>query len=63
MNQQTDLNSDEQNELPQKLLGSLYAKLATILVVIILTMGFVYGFITFSTTHKYMQEITDRRLY
>lgn len=41
------------------LLGSLYAKLASILVLIILTMGFVYGFITFSVTHDYMQEITQ----
>lgn len=40
-------------------IGSLYAKLASILVLIILTMGFVYGFITFSVTHEYLQEITQ----
>ena len=41
------------------LLGSLYAKLASILVLILLTMGFVYGFITFSVTDNYLQEITQ----
>ncbi len=40
--------------------GSLYAKLAGILVLILLTMGFVYGFITFSVTHDYLQEITQK---
>ena len=42
------------------LFGSLYAKLASILVLILLTMGFVYGFITFSVTHDYLQEITQK---
>ncbi len=40
--------------------GSLYTKLASILVLIILTMGFVYGFITFSVTHDYWQESTQK---
>ncbi|MCU7835290.1 MAG: HAMP domain-containing histidine kinase [gamma proteobacterium symbiont of Taylorina sp.] len=41
------------------LFGSLYAKLASILVIILLTMGLVYGFITFSISHDYWQEITQ----
>ncbi len=40
--------------------GSLYTKLASILVLIILTMGFVYGFITFSATHDYWRESTQK---
>jgi len=42
------------------LFASLYAKLASILVLILLTMGLVYGFITFSVTHNYLQEITQK---
>lgn len=42
------------------LFGSLYARLASILVLILLTMAFVYGFITFSVTHNYLQEITQK---
>lgn len=53
------INLTRQPLLRLPLMGSLYAKLASILVVIILTMGFVYGFITFSVTHDYMQEITQ----
>ena len=41
------------------LFGSLYAKLSSILVLILLTMGFVYGFIIFSATHDYLQEVTQ----
>ncbi len=40
--------------------GSLYTKRASILVLIILTMGFVYGFITFSATHDYWRESTQK---
>ena len=51
--------SDRQSEkLP--VFGSLYAKLASILVLILLTMGLVYGFVTFSVTHNYLQEITQK---
>ncbi|WP_198265327.1 sensor histidine kinase [sulfur-oxidizing endosymbiont of Gigantopelta aegis] len=39
---------------------SLYARLASILVLIILTMGFVYGFITYSVTSDYLQETTQQ---
>lgn len=46
-------------KLRQLFYGSLYTKLASILVLIILTMGFVYGFITFSVTHDYWQESTQ----
>ena len=42
------------------LFGSLYAKLASILVLILLTMGLVYGFVTFSVAHDYLQEITQK---
>ncbi len=46
--------------LRQVFYGSLYTKLASILVLIILTMGFVYGFITFSVTHDFWQESTQK---
>ena len=38
---------------------SIYAKLASVLVFVILVMGLVYGVITFSSTHDYMQEVTQ----
>ncbi len=44
----------------RRLYGSLYVKLAGILVLIILTMGFVYGFITYSVTYDYLQESTQQ---
>ncbi len=47
-------------QIRQVFYGSLYTKLASILVLIILTMGFVYGFITFSVTHDYWQESTQK---
>ncbi len=40
--------------------GSLYAKLASILVVVLLTMGFIYGFITLSVTDDFLQEATQK---
>ena len=39
---------------------SLYVRLASILVLIILTMGLVYGFITYSVTYDYLQETTQQ---
>lgn len=38
---------------------TVYAKLAGILVFIISMMGLIYGFITFSATHDYMQKVTQ----
>ena len=46
--------------MPIPLLGSLYFRLASILVLIILTMGLVYGFITYSVTYDYLQESTQQ---
>ena len=40
--------------------GSLYAKLASILIIILLTMGFVYGFITLSVTDDLLQKSTQK---
>ncbi|MCW8930369.1 MAG: HAMP domain-containing histidine kinase [Gammaproteobacteria bacterium] len=46
--------------LPGSLYSSLYVRVASILVLIFLTMGFVYGFITYSVTNDYLQETTQQ---
>ena len=59
-NETTVHSANGQMAFQLPLAGSLYAKLAGILVLVILTMGLLYGFITFSVTHDYMQEINQQ---